>query len=366
MAAAGPGGGNTFTDFLITVFSTQGLNQYQRDLQKASTALLGLAAQFSGLGAASYSLFFAFYRSGPAVQFLATSLLVLTGILRHTNEAFVSFEQTNFRLSVALAQSGLGDSIQQWREYANARQDAMGIDREATMALAAQLLQLRFTREETLKLIPAIQAAALAMASASGGRINPASLASQIAKGVAMGEQAQLLELGLDVQKIERSADRVSEIHRQLVEKFGAAGEAALKTLFHDQEEVNNNWKRFMEDFGGVMRPFQAAWADLKNAMINVLRLILLIIAAVQIPSQLFLRAIGAERYYLGTEAADSAMNQEARRNQGRMVNHLRNIDNKMDQFTTTMARAVLGATGTRIREAATIRNFTPLSRQAF
>lgn len=415
MAAAG--GGNTFTDILLTLFTTQGLSGYQAamnqaataagtlatanailgnqqlraaltarqlllvqgtattaartliasqkamesQMREASTAVLGLAASFSGLGPAMYPIFFAFYRAGSSIQFIVAALLALVGVVGATTRAFMDFEQANLHLGVALAQSGFGDSIQMWRDYADARQNATGIDREATMALSAQLIQLRFTRDEVLKLTPAIQAAAIARSSASGGRINTATLATQIAKSVATGDESALIDLGLDVRKIQRSANRVAEIHRQLVEKFGFAMTAYMETATSQQERLTSEWKSLFEEIGALFVPLMAA---VRQSGILIAEAARGIVASWRwVLDQV---TFGGFSRMAGTAKADAVLNEESFRNQGKMVSHLRSIDNKMDQFTTTMARVVLGGTGTRIREAATIRNFTPLARQRF
>lgn len=239
MAAAG---GTTTTDTLVTEFKATGLAAFLGSTRNASRAILGLAAASAQLGQYTYPLFFAFFRASVGVQAMATAAFLLTGIIGGLARAFAPFEQDLIRLDVALAHTNLNLTVDALRQYAEARATATGIDADATIQLAEQLVTLKFTREQILALIPALQdAAALRL----GGQTDPIALARDIAQAVQSrsGRPELLTRLGLDANAILRAttaAGRFNEILKEIIEKTGGGAEflstpfTRLAATFHN------------------------------------------------------------------------------------------------------------------------------------
>lgn len=350
----------TFQDFIITVFSTYGLRdvekefrEYEQRLRDSSRAVLGLAASASGLGRAMYPVFFAFYNSHPHVQLLASRLMILHGVIRAVTTEFAKAERAQFQFQLTMAHSGFPEATADLMRYAKARQLATGIDETATMQLAEQLTNLRFTQDQVRALIPALQNAAAAGhgsgAGGAGGSVEQG--AANIAKSIAMGETAALLNMGLDVEKIRRSADQTSEIIRQLTMKFGGNAELVMSTLSGQMQALSNDWRSLLKEAGDLLAP-------IVRVLVIFIRHLVLGLRGLVFLTQEFLRLITFGWYRPQSELNQSAI--EAARggftkNDGR---NLKKIEENTRDIQTTLARQTLGFAGLAVRNAATIRNY--------
>lgn len=221
---------------------------------------MGLAQ--ANLGQSGFALFFALRNAPPLLQVLVGGFAAAASAATALSKAWDESAKGLIRLRVSLAHTDLGDNIEGLQKYARLRQDVTGIDDDATLALANQLVQLNMNARQIETLLPLLQDAS-AMRPDLG---DPATIAKQIHRAMLTNRGQGLFDLGLDANKImviRSEAGKFLEIAKELKQKYG--GGAALL----NPQEINSAaqaWQSLGETLGNIFAPVATGTnAGLKN-----------------------------------------------------------------------------------------------------
>jgi hypothetical protein len=137
----------------------------------------------------------------------------------------------------------------QIQAYATARQNAAGVDDEATAALITQLIQLRFNTKQWQALVPAIQEAEAA------GLGSSKEIAMAINRYLTTGRAQGLAKLGIDVNQVGREADKVGEIVREMMAHAKGSIDDAHLSLSGAFNDLAEQFKNLLSTIGDALAP---------------------------------------------------------------------------------------------------------------
>ncbi len=242
------------SDILETVLQVKNVTAYVAGMSLAANTVRALAA--GEIAAAEASVLFrtALASAIPGLTAAAAVLGTVTAgvvFLRGSIKQFGEDEQVWIRLARALHNTGSAVPLKEIQDYATARLNATGVDDEATAALVAQLIQLRFTTEQWKALVPALQEAEAAHLGTT------AEMARSIQRFLVTGQPRSLLGLGfLDIPKIQHSADKVAEIVRQMMGRAGGSIDDFHNSLQGAFDAMGNQADQLKSSIGDILAPY--------------------------------------------------------------------------------------------------------------
>lgn len=234
--------------------------------RQAGSAALSLAAANANLGQSGYALFFALRGASAELAVFGTLAIAAYAAGRQLATIYDEATLASTRLAVSLAHIKTDIGIEELQAYARARQEVTGIDDEATLALANQLIQLNFNKRELMGLLPLLQDL-----HALEPDKDPIAVARQIHRSLITNNARGLADLGLQGQKIiglRTPEAREQEIETELRGKVGGAAEATATSLQLMVQEIKELGKALAD----LLNPFVQLFVFLIRDTVNFIK----------------------------------------------------------------------------------------------
>lgn len=237
------------TDVLETVLQLSGVTQYVTQMQVATGAVVALKDGQIAAAEATLLLERSMGALTATLAAVAAAAAAVGGVGFQGLRQFASDEQVWVKLARALHNVGSAMPFAEVKAYAEARQEATGIDDEATAALIRQLVQLRFNTREWQQLVPVLQDAEAA------GLGTAESIARAIRRFQVSGRTQALSALGINIEEVRRSADQIGDIIEQLRRKSQGAVEDRFRTLGGAFQDLKDQLGNLFSSIGDALAP---------------------------------------------------------------------------------------------------------------
>lgn len=280
--------------------------------------------------------------------YAAAGLLVVEGF-KGLVETLGKHEVAVARLAQSLHNAGLPDTVRELYDYATARQSALGVDRDATLALASQLIQQRYGIKNLKEYIEILQSAQAEGIGRAGKGTDPGQLLTSITTFIQSGRTQGLQKFGIDIAEVKRSADQVENIFKQLRQHAGGDLQLISGTIGGDFAKAMLEWKSLIQDIGDTFAP--------------VLRFIIEAFRAItrEISSEVHLIRSLAHLVGIGTATEDVATRAASQTavtdTWDEIEKHTRETAKNTKKVADSLVTMTLGAAGAIVKETATIRN---------
>jgi hypothetical protein len=340
----------TFIDQIITEFRLTGQAEYVQGLRDIATFAQASNSPILRMRTANQANHAELLLGIGIVSAYVAGFKFLVNTFESSIELVRQHERAFARLSQELHNADINHTAQEWYGYAQARQEATGIDRDATAALATQLIQLGYNRDKIREYLEILQNAQAEGIGRTGEGTDPRQIATSIANLVRTGRSQGLVKFGIDIDEVKKSVDQIDDAFQQLKLHTQGNIDVIVQTTSGQFDVLSANWKSVWQDFLDASAPFLKGFIEAMKGASEGIRIFLVE------PLQLVNRLLG---YNSGTEQTAATVAAQNRQIQtwDEMNASGKETARNTRKMADSIVAATLGAAGTIVKETATIRN---------